>query len=155
MKKDLKCPDCGAPMRLRDGKYGKFYGCIKFPRCRGSHGAHNATGKPMGVPGNAEVRSVRTRAHDAFDPIWKGVPGSKKQRPLVSRDSAYRWLARTLGLNYDKCHIGNFEEDMCQRVINVSLRYRFDHWFPAKKTVGRHTRLEHMEELQEQMAEER
>jgi ribonuclease HI len=29
----LKCPECGAPMVLRTGKYGKFYGCSRFPKC--------------------------------------------------------------------------------------------------------------------------
>jgi DNA helicase-4 len=30
-----KCPKCGAPMVLRTSKYGKFYGCSKYPRCEG------------------------------------------------------------------------------------------------------------------------
>lgn len=28
------CPLCGAPMRLRNGRYGEFWGCGAFPRCR-------------------------------------------------------------------------------------------------------------------------
>jgi ssDNA-binding Zn-finger/Zn-ribbon topoisomerase 1 len=28
---DPKCPDCNGPMRLRDGRYGRFYACIKHP----------------------------------------------------------------------------------------------------------------------------
>lgn len=30
-----KCPKCGASMVLRRGKFGQFYGCSRFPRCRG------------------------------------------------------------------------------------------------------------------------
>ena len=30
-----KCPVCGASMYLREGKFGKFYGCSKYPRCKG------------------------------------------------------------------------------------------------------------------------
>lgn len=30
------CPKCNSAMRLRKGKYGKFYGCSKFPYCRGT-----------------------------------------------------------------------------------------------------------------------
>ena len=30
------CPDCGAPMIRRDGKYGPFWGCSKWPKCRGA-----------------------------------------------------------------------------------------------------------------------
>jgi len=33
---NVTCPDCGAPMRLRDGKKGKFYGCSTYPKCKGT-----------------------------------------------------------------------------------------------------------------------
>ena len=29
-----KCPRCGGQLKLRNGKYGAFYGCSNFPRCR-------------------------------------------------------------------------------------------------------------------------
>lgn len=29
------CPNCGSPMILRKSKYGPFYGCSKFPKCKG------------------------------------------------------------------------------------------------------------------------
>lgn len=35
MSKD-KCPKCGASMYLREGKYGKFYGCSNYPKCNGT-----------------------------------------------------------------------------------------------------------------------
>lgn len=28
------CQSCGAPMRLVKGKYGDFWGCVNFPKCR-------------------------------------------------------------------------------------------------------------------------
>ncbi|WP_265460218.1 topoisomerase DNA-binding C4 zinc finger domain-containing protein [Enterococcus sp. HY326] len=28
------CPDCQSPLKFINGKYGKFYGCTNFPRCR-------------------------------------------------------------------------------------------------------------------------
>jgi len=34
--KDTKCPTCGSSMALRSGKYGRFYGCSNYPRCRGT-----------------------------------------------------------------------------------------------------------------------
>lgn len=30
------CPKCGSETRLIEGKFGKFYGCIKFPECHGN-----------------------------------------------------------------------------------------------------------------------
>lgn len=28
------CPNCGAKLKFREGKYGEFLGCSKFPSCR-------------------------------------------------------------------------------------------------------------------------
>jgi hypothetical protein len=30
------CPTCGGSMKLRQGKYGEFWGCIRYPDCRGT-----------------------------------------------------------------------------------------------------------------------
>lgn len=27
------CPLCGAPLKLKRGKYGNFYGCVNYPKC--------------------------------------------------------------------------------------------------------------------------
>jgi hypothetical protein len=32
----LHCPKCNSKMILRNGRYGKFYGCAKYPNCRGT-----------------------------------------------------------------------------------------------------------------------
>ena len=32
----LKCPRCKSPMVLRKSKHGQFYGCSKFPNCKGT-----------------------------------------------------------------------------------------------------------------------
>ena len=29
-----KCPECGGALRLINGKYGKFYGCMNYPKCK-------------------------------------------------------------------------------------------------------------------------
>ena len=28
------CPDCGGKLRERSGPYGRFYGCMNYPKCR-------------------------------------------------------------------------------------------------------------------------
>jgi ssDNA-binding Zn-finger/Zn-ribbon topoisomerase 1 len=33
---DVKCPECGGPMVSRNGKYGVFWGCKKYPDCAGT-----------------------------------------------------------------------------------------------------------------------
>ena len=31
---DRSCPECGSPLLIRHGRYGKFIGCSNFPECR-------------------------------------------------------------------------------------------------------------------------
>lgn len=33
-EENLICPKCGAELKLRSGKYGKFYGCPNYPYCK-------------------------------------------------------------------------------------------------------------------------
>lgn len=32
-----KCPRCGGTLILREGKYGQFYGCTNYPKCKYTH----------------------------------------------------------------------------------------------------------------------
>lgn len=31
----IVCPNCGSPMYIRESRYGKFYGCSNYPKCKG------------------------------------------------------------------------------------------------------------------------
>src|SRR5208282_5226656 len=55
-RRDLKCGECGSLMVLRKSKkYGTpFYGCSRFPECKGAHGAHT-DGRPKGTPGDRKT----------------------------------------------------------------------------------------------------
>ena len=44
-KSNVKCPRCGAPMFLRNGKNGAFWGCSNYPECKIT--ANNNNGKPV------------------------------------------------------------------------------------------------------------
>ena len=33
---NVKCPKCGGPMTPRNSKFGVFWGCSKFPVCKGT-----------------------------------------------------------------------------------------------------------------------
>jgi ssDNA-binding Zn-finger/Zn-ribbon topoisomerase 1 len=80
------CPECNAPMRLINGKYGLFYGCIKFPNCSGAHKAH-PDGRPVGEPATKEVKDVRVRVHGLLNLIWN-------YDDRTGRSKMYAWLAR-------------------------------------------------------------
>jgi len=107
----MECPECGSLMVLREGKYGKFYGCTGFPACKATHGAHQDSGEPLGIPADRETKDLRIAAHDAFDPMW--------QNGKLGRNEAYEWLAEMLEIPFSECHIGMFDKEMCQKVIEV------------------------------------
>ena len=44
-KSNVKCPRCGAPMFLRNGKNGSFWGCSNYPECKMT--ANDNNGKPI------------------------------------------------------------------------------------------------------------
>ena len=33
-EENYTCPNCGAPLVKRTGKYGSFYGCSNYPKCK-------------------------------------------------------------------------------------------------------------------------
>ena len=35
VNENIKCPNCGSVMYLRLGKFGEFYGCSNYPKCKG------------------------------------------------------------------------------------------------------------------------
>jgi ssDNA-binding Zn-finger/Zn-ribbon topoisomerase 1 len=99
-------------MRLRQSRFGLFYGCDSYPKCKATHGAHKLTGKPLGIPGNKATKEARIRAHAAFDVLWK----SKR----MTRSAAYEWLARVLVLPTGvSAHIGNLDVAECSLVIEA------------------------------------
>ena len=60
---------------------------------------------------NEILRLKRIEAHQVFDAYW--------QKQHISRTKAYQWLARELKLPEEDTHIGGFEIDTCQRVIDL------------------------------------
>ena len=44
-KSNVKCPRCGAPMFLRNGKNGAFWGCSNYPECKMT--ANDNNGNPV------------------------------------------------------------------------------------------------------------
>jgi hypothetical protein len=108
------CPDCGERMVLRNGAWGRFWGCSAFPKCHGKHGAH-PDGRPLGTPATKGVRAARIRAHTAFDQLWQKNEFSKKA--LMKRKDAYSWLQQAMGLTADQAHIAHFNIEQCEQLI--------------------------------------
>jgi len=125
---DLLCGECGAPMQLRSSKRfpRPFYGCTRFPECKGTHGAH-ASGAPLGKPANKATKVARMQAHATFDQIWK-------QNLVKNRWAAYNWMRQVMGLTNSQAHIAMFDIEQCVQLMRLVCRD-----FPSLKT--RHDRL--------------
>ncbi len=79
--------------------------------CNARVGCHKGTTRPLGNVANETLRLKRIETHQVFDSHWK--------ERHMSRTAAYRWLARMLHLPEGKAHIGGFEMDQCQQVIDL------------------------------------
>ncbi|OGZ18671.1 MAG: DNA topoisomerase I [Candidatus Nealsonbacteria bacterium RBG_13_42_11] len=61
------CPKCGAPLLIRLGRYGKFYACSKFPKCRYTESLkENTLGVKCPKCKDGEIVTKRTKKHKIF-----------------------------------------------------------------------------------------
>lgn len=91
-----------------------MYACFD---CDARIGCHSDSWVSLGTLANAELRSVRSKAHKSFDFTWKECH--------MSRTDAYQWLAEQLNLDKDECHIGLFDIDKCNQVIEISMNFAY------------------------------
>ena len=121
--KDI-CRYCGGVIRLIPAKavYGEsterlgmtgeyIYQC---QNCNARVGCHTGTTRALGNVANEVLRLKRMETHRVFDAMWK--------RRHMSRTEAYRWLAAQLHLTEGRAHIGGFEMDQCQKVIDLCVK---------------------------------
>ena len=137
MKRGVICPYCSQPASLVGGDVIypnrldlhslKFWSCSPCRAYVGCHakGAliqthpvkkHSDGTVPLGRLANAELRAAKSRAHAAFDPLWRGGP--------MFRPKAYAWLAEALGIERSECHIGEFDVAQCDRVVKLANQKR-------------------------------
>lgn len=88
--------------------------------CDAYVGCHVGSGIPLGRLANSELRKAKQAAHEAFDILWK-------ETPIMSRKAAYVWLSAELSLSLDKTHIGMFDVNQCNKVVELS-NAKYDEW---------------------------
>lgn len=91
-----------------------FFSCFD---CDAHVGTHKHTGMPLGRLANKDLRRLKSKAHRAFDPIWR-------EAKAMTRKQAYRWLAGAMNIDPQWCHIGMFNEKQCKQVIDLSYAKR-------------------------------
>ena len=77
----LACPLCKADMVLKSGQHGDFFGCSKFPKCRGTRAIKIAE-KPVA---EAAIKDAKESIYKAMDFITDmgGVAKAKKYLRLA------------------------------------------------------------------------
>lgn len=119
----VTCAYCGRPAKLVNG-------AVLFPHlphlstklfwrcdpCDAHVGCHPGKTEPLGSLANLALRRARTRAHDAFDPVWKRLADERGWRLAKARAVAYNWLAEQMGMRRGECHIGWMDEEQCEAV---------------------------------------
>ncbi len=59
------------------------------------------------------------RALAAFDPLWEAKVRRDGCSKGEARGRGYAWLAKQLEIDRAGCHIGMFDEALCERVIEI------------------------------------
>jgi hypothetical protein len=85
--------------------YGPIWLCLF---CQAWVGCH-PNGKPLGRLADADLRRIKIKVHEAFDPLWMNR----------KRNIAYNALAKVMNINRKDCHIGLFDTDQCLKAIEA------------------------------------
>lgn len=124
-KKAKTCRYCQRQAQLRhfgqtgypyQRDYGPVWVC---PPCDAWVGCHPGTTKPLGGLANAELRDWKVKAHAAFDPLWQGKMRRDQCSKGQARRAGYRWLAKELGIAFERTHIGYFNVEECRKVVEI------------------------------------
>lgn len=127
----LTCPDCGAQLILKEGKFGIFYGCERYREtgCKGSHNCPSP-GVPAGIPANAETRAMRRKALEALTNLFE-PKGHKDERPASGSKWDPVWIQKNLNLSLEETRVASLDIAGCQKILKAVERYntpytRFD-----------------------------
>jgi len=113
------CCSVNIELTTNDVIYGRIYG--NWPKvyycndCTAVVGCHPGTETPLGRMADRETRKLRTKAHNAFDPLWRNG--------YMTRSRAYNWLASTLGIHSNECHISWLSKEQLKQVAEFCSNY--------------------------------
>lgn len=119
----VRCPYCGsrAVLRSADGIYrdntqgDMLYVCKNYPECDSYVKVQRGSNLPLGSLANKKLREMRKEAHYHFNKLYESG--------LITKESAYDWLAGLLGVPLTHAHIGQLGEYDCKYVVEESQKY--------------------------------
>lgn len=100
---------------LHDTPYWLCRSCFAFIGCfKPGYGYGDGT-RPLGTAANATTRKAREALQQAFNPIWRTTP--------ISRKDAFKAMAKALQIPEDKCRIALFDEATCKAATSWARKY--------------------------------
>lgn len=63
------------------------------------------------TPATQEVFNLRKKCHAKFDELWKSG--------FISKKEAYKKLCNIMNLPREKCHIGMFQKEECEKLLKI------------------------------------
>jgi hypothetical protein len=120
----VNCDYCFMPASLVYGD--RVYGSAKYAyllfwycsSCQAWVGCHKGTNNPLGRLANKELRTLKLKGHDLFDPIWKQAWKLRRGSKSIHRGAAYKWLANSINISFEDCHFGMMSEEQLTIAID-------------------------------------
>lgn len=106
------CPDHNVSLFRRQTRYGGRWMCPVDGCTVACWDGSTST------PADQETRDARIEAHDAFDALWRDRH--------ISRSEAYRRLAAFMNVGKHETHIGMFDKEQCEIVVEFSRSLLFE-----------------------------
>lgn len=115
---EVICDYCNIATRIAKGSeiypHRPYISSLNFYLCDscGDYvGCHkNGDGKiPLVRVADEELMKAKSKAHAAFDPLWKSG--------MMTLGAAYSAMAKSMGIYKEQCHIGMFNVEQCEYVV--------------------------------------
>lgn len=122
-QREVSCPDCTAPMRLKESKYGWFYGCTEFSStgCKGTVKA-TPSGMLAAIPAPQRTRFLRGEIMRRIDALVAAGTVVEKDRGRFVRDLT----EKTLGGRFQG--VGSFNEHEALKVLEALIDKNPTQW---------------------------
>lgn len=114
-----RCYYCGRSIRPSTHRGRPVWECAS---CLARVGA-NPDGTPKGTPADPIDRTLRQKAHEVFDCLWRAKMVKEQITQREARSAGYNWLAGQLNIEPELCHIAMMHGDTLRRVIAVCRPY--------------------------------
>jgi hypothetical protein len=127
--KGIWCPYCRCETQLVSGEmvYPKwttanpkphfllkrYYMCVR----NSDHyvGTYSDNKTSLGRVADKDLRALKKKGHELFDPMWKNQSHFKNQR------EAYIWLSEQMKLSLEFTHFGMFTSEQCNLAIQFCM----------------------------------